>query len=85
MKRIRFVVGDTILTALGLLATFIAILQGLAGVTYNEADPLHPISGIDTLINGLAGKFLSSILALLLSVLFTVIERKISERQVSQA
>jgi hypothetical protein len=75
----------TILTALGLLATFIAILQGLAGVTYNETDPLHPISGIDTLINGLAGKFLSSILALLLSVLFTFIERKICERQISQA
>ena len=75
----------TILTALGLLATFVAILQGLAGVTYNEADTLHPVTGIDTLINGLAGKFLSSVVALILSVLFTFIERKICERQISQA
>jgi hypothetical protein len=40
-----------ILTALGLLATFVAILMALAGVTYNVLDPMRPVSGIDQLIN----------------------------------
>ncbi len=71
-----------ILTALGLLATFVAILLALAGVTYNAQDPVHPVSGIDNLINGLSGKFLSSIIALILSVIFTFFEKKICERQI---
>lgn len=74
-----------ILTALGLLATFVAILMALAGVTYNVRDPLHPVSGIDQLINGLSGKFLSSIIALLLSVVFTVLERKACEQPLRDA
>ena len=71
-----------ILTALGLLATFVAILMALSGVTYNPQDPSRPVSGIDTLINGLSGKFLSSIIALILSVIFTFVEKKICERQI---
>jgi hypothetical protein len=70
-----------ILTALGLLATFVAILMALAGVTYNINDPVRPVSGIDQLINGLSGKFVSSIVALILSVLFTFFEKKICDRQ----
>jgi hypothetical protein len=70
-----------ILTALGLLATFVAILMALAGVTYNVRDPIRPVSGIDQLINGLSGKFLSSIIALILSVIFTLFEKKICEQQ----
>jgi len=70
-----------ILTALGLLATFVAILMALAGVTYNPRDPMRPVSGIDQLINGLSGKFLSSIIALILSVIFTLLEKKICDRQ----
>jgi hypothetical protein len=70
----------SILTALGLLATFVAILMALAGVTYNIHDPLRPVSGIDQLINGLSGKFLSSIIALLLSVIFTMLEKKACDR-----
>lgn len=70
----------SILTALGLLATFVAILMALAGVTYNVRDPLRPVSGIDQLINGLSGKFLSSIIGLLLSVVFTMLERKACDR-----
>jgi hypothetical protein len=70
-----------ILTALGLLATFVAILMALAGVTYNALDPVRPVSGIDQLINGLSGKFLSSIIALLLSVVFTLFEKKVCDRQ----
>jgi hypothetical protein len=70
-----------ILTALGLLATFVAILMALAGVTYNPRDAMRPVSGIDQLINGLSGKFLSSIVALILSVIFTLLEKKICDRQ----
>ena len=70
-----------ILTALGLLATFVAILMALAGVTYNPRDAMRPVSGIDQLINGLSGKFLSSIIALILSVIFTLLEKKICDRQ----
>jgi hypothetical protein len=74
-----------ILTALGLLATFVAILMALAGVTYNANDPIRPVSGIDQLINGLSGKFLSSIIALILSVIFTLFEKKICDRQLQNA
>jgi hypothetical protein len=74
-----------ILTALGLLATFTAILQGLSAVTYNPQDASHPVSGIESLINGLSGKFLSSIVALLASILFTFIEKKLCERSLSLA
>ena len=70
-----------ILTAMGLLATFVAILMALAGVTYNINDPVRPVSGIDQLINGLSGKFVSSIVALILSVIFTFFEKKICDRQ----
>jgi hypothetical protein len=69
-----------ILTALGLLGTFIAILLGLSGVSYNPKDLIHPVSGIDSLINGLSGKFLTSICALILSILFTFAEKRICER-----
>lgn len=72
-----------ILTALGLLATFLAILVALSRVTYDARDAVRPVSGIDQLINGLAGKFLSSIIALVLSIIFTLIEKKICERQLS--
>lgn len=71
-----------ILTALGLLATFASILIALAGVNYNAADPAQPVAGMDGLINGLSGKFLSSIIALLLSVLFTFVEKKVCERAI---
>ncbi len=74
-----------ILTALGLLATFVSILLALSGVTYNPGNLAQPVSGIDSLINGLSGKFLCSIIALILSVLFTFLEKKVCERQIFAA
>jgi hypothetical protein len=71
-----------ILTALGLLATFSAILVALSGVSYNPGNTVQPVTGIDALINGLAGKFLSSIIALILSMIFTFVEKKVCERQI---
>jgi hypothetical protein len=64
-----------ILTGAGLTLTFIAILLALYGVHYDKANTVDPITGIDTLINGLSGKFLSSIVALVLSILFTLYEK----------
>jgi|SRR5437879_6695064 len=64
-----------LLTGAGLTLTFVAILLALYGVHYDKTNTVDPISGIDTLINGLSGKFLSSIVALLLSIEFTLYEK----------
>ncbi len=64
-----------LLTGAGLTLTFVAILLALYGVHYDKTNTVDPISGIDTLINGLSGKFLSSIVALLLSIVFTLYEK----------
>jgi len=66
-----------LLTGSGLALTFIAILLALHGVQYNEANTSNPVSGIGGLINGLSGKFLSSIVALILSILFTLYEKRV--------
>ena len=66
-----------LLTGAGLTLTFVAILIALYGVHYDKTNTVDPISGIDTLINGLSGKFLSSIVALLLSILFTLYEKQV--------
>lgn len=73
-----------VVTALGLLGTFTAILLALAGVSYDASNAARPVSGIDGLINGLAGKFLSSIVALVLSVAFTFVEKKRCERYLAR-
>jgi hypothetical protein len=70
----------SVLTALGLMATFTAILMALAGVSYDAHTPGAPVLGIEGLINGLSGKFLSSIVALILSVIHTFIEKLACER-----
>jgi len=64
-----------LLTGAGLTLTFVAILLALYGVHYDKANTGDPITGIDTLINGLSGKFVSSIVALLLSIAFTLWEK----------
>jgi Mg2+ and Co2+ transporter CorA len=69
-----------LLTGAGLTLTFVAILLALRGVHYDKASQDNPISGIDVLINGLSGKFLSSIVALILSILFTLCEKSAARR-----
>jgi hypothetical protein len=64
-----------LLTGAGLTLTFIAILTALYHVHYDTGNAVEPVSGMPDLINGLSGKFLSSIIALLLSILFTFLER----------
>jgi ABC-type transporter Mla subunit MlaD len=62
-----------LLTGVGLALTFVAILLALHGVHY-DPHAAQPIVGIDTLINGLSGKFASSVVALICSIGFTLFE-----------
>jgi hypothetical protein len=60
-----------LLTALGLLGTFFALLIGLADLRYTD----KAVLGLADLINALSGKFFTSVLALGSSVLFVLAER----------
>jgi hypothetical protein len=75
----------SILTGLGLLSTFIAILIALWSVSYDETNATKPFTGMQDLINGLAGKFITSVIALILGVTFTFIEKKVCERRLAEA
>lgn len=61
----------SLVTGIGLLLTFLALFIGLSKL---HADG-HDINGIQGLINGLAGKFLTSIIGLIAANLFTLIEK----------
>ena len=61
-----------VLTGVGLLMTFVAILDGLSHVTVAAN---MDVRGIGGLINGLSGKFASSIVAVTCAVSFVFIER----------
>jgi hypothetical protein len=61
-----------VLTGLGLLMTFVAILDGLSHVSVAAN---MDVQGIGGLINGLSGKFVSSIVAVTCAVSFVFIER----------
>jgi len=65
-----------LITGGGLLLTFLAILIGLSKL---HADGSH-IVGIQGLINGLAGKFLTSIVGLLCANLFVLLEKSAMHR-----
>jgi hypothetical protein len=60
-----------LLTALGLLGTFTALLIGLGDLQYTD----KAVLGLANLINALSGKFFTSVLALGSSVLFVLAER----------
>lgn len=66
----------SLITGVGLLLTFLAILIGLSKL---HADGSH-IVGIQGLINGLAGKFLTSIVGLLCANLFVLLEKSALHR-----
>ncbi len=61
----------SLVTGIGLLLTFLALFIGLSKL-HAEG---HEIVGIQGLINGLAGKFLTSIVGLIAANLFTLIEK----------
>jgi hypothetical protein len=60
------------ITGLGLLFTFLAILIALGDL---KADATGQITGIQQLLEGLSGKFLSSVVALFLASFFLICER----------
>ncbi|MGA3025355.1 MAG: hypothetical protein ABSF98_11330 [Bryobacteraceae bacterium] len=74
-----------ILTGLGLMLTFISILVALTGLHVSVANGTETVVGIKELIEGLAAKFVSSIIGLALSIAFLLVERKWCERRLSNA
>lgn len=66
-----------IVTGTGLLFTFLAILVALLDVKVAESEQ---ITGLDLLIHGLSGKFVSSIAALLSATIFLLWERVLLHR-----
>jgi len=68
-----------ILTGLGLLGTFTALLVGLLDLKYTPTE----ITGLPILINNLSGKFLSSVVALILGLVFLLIEKMACERSLA--
>lgn len=66
----------SLVTGLGLLLTFLALFIGL-GKLHAEGSE---IVGIQGLINGLAGKFLTSIVGLIVANVFTFIEKPLMAR-----
>lgn len=65
-----------IATGAGLLCTFLAILIALLDVTLSN----EQFQGLDTLISGLSGKFLSSIAALGAATVYLLVERRLLPR-----
>jgi ABC-type transporter Mla subunit MlaD len=64
-----------ILTSIGLLLTFIAILLGLSHI-HPDPTAQGKLTGVEELVYSLSGKFISSICALGLAVLFTFFEKR---------
>ncbi|MEI6847319.1 MAG: hypothetical protein WCK32_04660 [Chlorobiaceae bacterium] len=69
----RFVALPGILTGIGLLVTFMAILIGLLDVKILD----NKVHGLEGLIGGLSGKFISSIAALFAASIFMLIEKSV--------
>lgn len=65
-----------VVTSAGLLCTFLAILIALLDVTLEN----EQFRGLDTLISGLSGKFLSSIVALFVATIYVLGERRLMHR-----
>lgn len=63
----------SVMTGIGLLLTFLAILIGLSKLHANGTQ----IEGIQGLINGLAGKFVTSVVGLACANLFALLEHSI--------
>ena len=64
-----------ILTALGLLGTFLGLVTGISSVAFGSAEAT--IESIETLLRGIATAFYTSIVGVILSILFNVAYRLI--------
>jgi hypothetical protein len=72
LNRNFFTAIPGMVTGVGLLCTFVAILLALRDVTFDN----NQVKGLEPLISGLSGKFLSSIAALLASTIFLFFEKR---------
>jgi hypothetical protein len=73
INRSFYTAVPTIVTGLGLLFTFLAILIALLDVRLVNGR----VQGLELLIQGLSGKFLSSIAALLCATIIVVVEKRL--------
>lgn len=62
-----------VLTALGLLGTFLGLMTGISTVTFTTVDAT--ISSIERLLEGIATAFYTSIVGVILSVVFNIANR----------
>jgi hypothetical protein len=76
-NRAWFLALPGILTGIGLLVTFIAILLALRGLRVGSGET---VEGIKPLIAGLSGKFLSSIVALSCATLYSFVQSPVLNR-----
>ncbi len=74
----RFLAIPGIVTGIGLLMTFVAILVGLWGVSIDKAT--NRVFGLENLIGGLSGKFISSVAALISATGFLLFEKRVFHR-----
>jgi hypothetical protein len=70
-----------LLTSMGLLGTFIAILIGLGSLTLEG----EVVKGVPGLVGSLSGKFTTSVVALALSAIFSVYEALVVQARMRQA
>jgi hypothetical protein len=73
LNRNFYVAVPGLVTSLGLLLTFIAILIALLDVRVEQ----NQVQGLEGLVAGLSGKFLSSVVALAFASVFLVAERRL--------
>jgi hypothetical protein len=79
----RWQVIPSLLTSLGLLGTFAALLWGLHGLTADRAT--NVVQGVPELIENLSGKFVTSVVALLLSVIFMCLDTFVCQKVLAAA
>ena len=61
------------MTALGLLGTFLGLVTGISGVTYGTLQ--DTVAGIQTLLQGITTAFYTSIVGVILSIIFNAVYR----------
>jgi hypothetical protein len=76
VNRVFYSAWPGIATGFGLLGTFLAILIALKDVHFAN----NQVTGLERLIEGLSGKFVSSVAALTSATLFTIVERNVQHR-----
>lgn len=76
INRSFYLAVPSLVTGLGLLLTFLAILIALLDVSVKE----NQVLGLEGLVAGLSGKFVSSVVALLFASVFLMFERSLLHR-----